>query len=81
MPLFSRFKSKGAQQAAKSKSAGDGGNGNLVQPKQTEWQSRWESTAIVPSEIMELVHVCTAEMKSRGTCHLGYYAAVCANTN
>lgn len=67
MPLFSRFKSKGAQPASKGKNLANGANGNLAPLKPTRWQSRWESTVIVPDEIVELVHVCTAEMKSRGT--------------
>lgn len=66
MPLFSRFKSKGAQPTSKGKTLADIGNGNPVPAQQPKWQSRWESTVIVPDEIKELVNVCTAEMKSRG---------------
>ncbi|EME43845.1 hypothetical protein DOTSEDRAFT_71609 [Dothistroma septosporum NZE10] len=64
MPLFSRFKNKGAQPATKSKNL-DTGNGSLEPSRPRGYQSRWESTAIVPEEVQELVHVCTAEMKSR----------------
>lgn len=67
MPLFSRFKNKGAQPATKAKANGDISNGNLEAPRPRGYQSRWESTVIVPEEVQELVHVCTAEMKSRGT--------------
>ncbi|CAK4031971.1 related to morphogenesis-related MSB1 [Lecanosticta acicola] len=64
MPLFSRFKNKGAQPTSKGKTLGD--LDTAPAPKQqTRWQSRWESTVIVPEEIKELVNVCTAEMKSR----------------
>lgn len=65
MPLFSRFKSKGTQPA--SKKAGNLDNGDSVPSRPTKWQARWESTTIVPEEVQELVHLCTSEMKSRGT--------------
>ena len=66
MPLFSRFKNKGAQPASKGKNFGDTANGGIEAPQPRGYQSRWESTVIVPEEVQELVHVCTAEMKSRG---------------
>lgn len=62
MPLFSRFKNKGAQ-PAKNKNA-DLGQSELQPPR---WQSNWNSKTVVPGEVEELVHACTAEMKSRGT--------------
>lgn len=64
MPLFSRFKSKGAH--ATSKNTAHSPDGVDVTPRKPTWQARWESTVIVPDEIQELVHTCTAEMKSRG---------------
>ncbi|EGP88128.1 uncharacterized protein MYCGRDRAFT_41207 [Zymoseptoria tritici IPO323] len=63
MPLFSRFKNKGAQPTSKDKTQVT--NGNDVAAKRPTYQSRWESTTIVPAEVQELVHICTAEMKSR----------------
>lgn len=66
MPLFSRFKNKGAQPTSKGKNLGSNGAGDLAAPRQPKWQARWESVAIVPDEVKELVHVCTMEMKSRG---------------
>ncbi|SMY24000.1 unnamed protein product [Zymoseptoria tritici ST99CH_1A5] len=63
MPLFSRFKNKGAQPTSKDKTQLT--NGNDVAAKRPTYQSRWESTTIVPAEVQELVHICTAEMKSR----------------
>ncbi|KAF2164513.1 hypothetical protein M409DRAFT_25390 [Zasmidium cellare ATCC 36951] len=65
MPLFSRFKNKGAQPTSKGKHLGENGAGALAAPRQPKWQARWESTVIVPDEVKELVHVCTLEMKSR----------------
>lgn len=63
MPLFSRFKNKGAQPASKNKNAADAGS---IAPQPPRWQSTWNSKTVVPEEVEELVHACTAEMKSRG---------------
>ncbi|KXT02629.1 hypothetical protein AC579_5451 [Pseudocercospora musae] len=63
MPLFSRFKNRGAQPA--SKKAGDADHARPPVAQPARWQSRWESKTIVPEEIAELVHLCTAEMKLR----------------
>ncbi|EME79030.1 uncharacterized protein MYCFIDRAFT_105741, partial [Pseudocercospora fijiensis CIRAD86] len=63
MPLFSRFKNRGAQPA--SKKTGDADTPRQVVAQPARWQARWESTTIVPEEIAELVHLCTAEMKLR----------------
>jgi hypothetical protein len=65
MPLFSRFKSKGAQPASKS-GAQDNGAANAQAAAAARWQSNWNSKTIVPEEVEELIHTCTAEMKSRG---------------
>ncbi|GIZ43687.1 hypothetical protein CKM354_000690400 [Cercospora kikuchii] len=62
MPLFSRFKSKGAHAASKK---GELENGLSAVQRPARWQSRWESTSVEPDEIKELVHACTAEMKTR----------------
>lgn len=66
MPLFSRFKSKGAHGASKNKNQAGHPNGDAAAPLSTRWQASWNSNVVVPEEIEELVHVCTAEMKSRG---------------
>lgn len=73
MPLFSRFKSKGAQPASKGKTATEYSNGYLAAPSKPTYVSNWNSKTIVPEEVEELIHVCTTEMKSRGkamTTHL-----------
>jgi len=65
MPLFSRFKSKGAQ-TAKDKTQGDLTNGKPAAPQKPRWESSWNSKNVDPEEVRELIHFCTAEMKSRG---------------
>lgn len=66
MPLFSRFKNKGAQPATKSKTQADLTNGKPAAPQKPRWESTWSSKTIDPDEVEELIHLCTAEMKSRG---------------
>jgi hypothetical protein len=66
MPLFSRLKNKGAQAAAKSKTQADLTNGKPVAPLKPRWEATWNSKTIEPGEVAELVHACTAELKSRG---------------
>lgn len=77
MPLFSRFKNKGAQPTSKGKNLGSSGARDLAAPRQSQWQARWESIAIVPDEVKELVHVCTMEMKSRGRPLVCHWKATC----
>lgn len=67
MPLFSRFKNKGAQPATKGKNASEQANGKPTGPVVPRWASNWNSKAVVPEDVEELIHYCTAEMKSRGT--------------
>jgi hypothetical protein len=67
MPLFSRFKNKGAQPATKGKNASEQVNGKPTGPAVPRWASNWNSKAVVPEDVEELIHYCTAEMKSRGT--------------
>ena len=68
MPLFSRLRAKGSQPTSKSKTGSDLTNGNaLPKPK---YQSNWSSKSVVPEEVEELIHICTAEMKSRGMARL-----------
>jgi len=64
MPLFSRLKNKGAQPASKSK--GQTEAAPAATPVKSRYQATWNSKAVDPSEVEELVHACTAEMKSRG---------------
>lgn len=66
MPLFSRFKNKGAQPASKNKSQPELTNGKPVAPQKPRWETSWSSKVVVPEEVEELIHLCTAEMKSRG---------------
>ena len=66
MPLFSRFKNKGAQPALKDKSSADRINGHLPAPSKPRWVSNWNSKSIEVEEVEELIHACTTEMKSRG---------------
>jgi hypothetical protein len=65
MPLFSRFKNKGAQ-TSKSKTQADLANGRPAAPVRPRWETTWNSKEVVPEEVQELVHACTAEIKSRG---------------
>ena len=65
MPLFSRLKNKGAKEVSKSKTNGNLTNGNALAPK-PKYVSTWNSKTVVPEEVEELIHICTAEMKSRG---------------
>ena len=66
MPLFSRFKNKGAQPAAKGKHTTDLTNGKPTVPAVPRWASNWNSKSVVPEDVEELIHHCTVEMKSRG---------------
>lgn len=67
MPLFSRFKNKGAQPAVKSQTDTTTiSNGVLHAPPKPRYVSNWNSKAVVPDEVQELLHACTIEMKSRG---------------
>ena len=66
MPLFSRLKSKGAQSAGKSKTEQDFTNGKPQEPLKPRWETTWNSKTLQPAEVEELVHACTAELKTRG---------------
>ena len=62
MPFFSKvFKSKDGQ--AKKASA-PVANGNTY--KKPQWSDAWIRTRVDPEEVAELLHLCTAELKSRG---------------
>ncbi|KAH9840467.1 hypothetical protein Tdes44962_MAKER01667 [Teratosphaeria destructans] len=64
MPLFSRFKSKGAQ-PAKAKEQTDLTNGKPATPRKPQYETSWQSKTVVLEEVQELIHACTVEMKSR----------------
>ena len=66
MPLFSRFKNKGAQPATKSKTQPDLTNGRPAAPQKPRVEVSWNSKTVDPDDVVELIHLCTAEMKSRG---------------
>ncbi|EMC95004.1 hypothetical protein BAUCODRAFT_577524 [Baudoinia panamericana UAMH 10762] len=66
MPLFSRFKNKGGQPVPKVKPTPDYTNGRPAAPVKARYQSTWSSKTVELMEVEELVHLCTAEMKSRG---------------
>ncbi|KAK5131303.1 hypothetical protein LTR08_001142 [Meristemomyces frigidus] len=65
MPLFSRLKSKGAKSASKSKIQPALTSGPPAAPQKSRWQSSWNSKTVALEEVEELIHACTAEMKSR----------------
>lgn len=62
MPFFSKvFKSK---DAAGKKSSLPAANGDAH--KKPQWSDAWLRTRVDPEEVVELLHLCTAELKSRG---------------
>ncbi|KAK5172308.1 multicopy suppressor of a budding defect [Saxophila tyrrhenica] len=66
MPGFlSKLKNKGAQPSSKGKHTPDLTNGKATEPHKPRWQTQWTSKTVVPEEVEELIHTCTAEMKSR----------------
>ena len=67
MPLFSKFRSKSSQNTKNVKPQPDfASNGVTPTPVKPRYQATWTSTNVVPEEVEELVHGCTAEMKLRG---------------
>jgi hypothetical protein len=67
MPFFkSVFHSKDKQKGAKTAP-------EPVAPPKPRWEESWTRKDVAPDEIQELIHVCTQEMKSRGTweCSIG----------
>jgi hypothetical protein len=63
MPFFSKvFKSKDGQV---KKTNAPVANGNAV--KKPQWSDAWVRTRVDPEEVVELLHLCTNELKSRGT--------------
>lgn len=64
MPLFSKLRSKSAQNTKKQQP--EPSDAVIAPPPKPRYVSTWTSSEIVPSEVEELVEVCTAEMKLRG---------------
>lgn len=63
MPFFSKvFKSK---DPSTKRPAAQVANGNVT--KKPQWSDAWIRTRVDPDEVAELLHLCTAELKSRGT--------------
>lgn len=64
MPFFKNvFRSKdGPRSASKA-----GHHDAPVAPPKPRWEESWSRKDVAPEEIQELIHVCTQEMKSRGT--------------
>jgi len=61
MPFFKNvFTSKDKQKAAKTST-------EPAAPPKPRWEESWTRKDVAPEEIQELIHVCTQEMKSRGT--------------
>lgn len=60
MPLFSRKKDK-------KKIEQPAVNGNTG--SKPRWEDSWQRTRVDPEEVAELLHGCTAEIKSRGMSH------------
>jgi len=66
MPFFSKvFKSRDA--SSKSRKPAVESNGLPAEAPKPKWEHSWERTEVQPEEIRELIHLCTQEMKSRGT--------------
>jgi hypothetical protein len=61
MPFFSKvFKSKDdAHKKAQPLTNG-------TKPAKKQWSDAWLRTRVDPEEVAELLHACTAEIKSRG---------------
>jgi hypothetical protein len=61
MPFFKNvFHSKDKQKGAKAAP-------EPIAPPKPRWEESWTRKDVAPEEIQELIHVCTQEMKSRGT--------------
>jgi len=63
MPSFVRWFRH--RDSAKSRKLADQNDGTLVPPKPS-WQEAWSRKEVKPDEVVELIHECTQEMKSRG---------------
>jgi hypothetical protein len=63
MPFFSRV-FRGKEDALRKQSTGIT---NGVANKKPQWSDAWLRTRVDPEEVAELLHLCTAEIKSRGS--------------
>jgi hypothetical protein len=63
MPSFVRWFRH--RDAAKSRKLTDKNDGTLA-PAKPSWQEAWSRKEVKPEEVVELIHECTQEMKSRG---------------
>ena len=67
MPSFTRFfKSKDAGAKSKQPKSTPQRQPQL-QPSKPKWDDAWTRKSVHAEEIRELLHVCSQEMKSRGT--------------
>jgi hypothetical protein len=63
MPFFSKVFGRDAK--AKSRKQAD--LAQHVAPPKLKWEEAWSRKEVAPEEVHELIHICTQEMKSRGT--------------
>ncbi len=62
MPFFSKvFKSKDSQAKKNAAPLPNGGT-----HKKPQWSDAWVRTRVDPEEVVELLHMCTTDLKSRG---------------
>lgn len=67
MPFFKNvFRSKDGTRAGSKAAKYADVDQPVAQPK-PRWEDAWSRKDVAPEEIQELIHVCTQEMKSRGT--------------
>jgi hypothetical protein len=77
MPFFSRvFKSK---DAGNKKQTAPVANGHAR--KHSQWSDAWIRTRVDPEEVVELLHLCTAELKARGGFLIHKFAEATMLTN
>lgn len=63
MPFLSKvFKNKDAA-STRSKL---GVHSEPAPPPKPKWEEAWNRTTVQPEDVVELLHVCTEELKSRG---------------
>jgi hypothetical protein len=62
MPFFSRVFRTRDGQVKKNTAPVANGEGH----KKPQWSDAWVRTRVDPEEVAELLHLCTAELKSRG---------------
>ncbi|KAF2270372.1 hypothetical protein CC78DRAFT_130756 [Lojkania enalia] len=67
MPFFKNvFRSKdGPRSASKAGKHGEHDDSLAVAPPKPRWEDAWSRKNVAPTDIQELIHVCTQELKSR----------------